>query len=86
MDRKMFDISEFYNRTAPQRQMSDGLVENCFNTDVCVDSPKSDVSDVLTMAFVNMQQLDYVYNEAEAFSNGSLFPNITKPFYGGKIK
>jgi hypothetical protein len=38
------------------------------------------------MAFVNMQPLDYVYNEAEAYQNGSLFPNITKPFYGGKIK
>ncbi len=86
MDRKMFDISEFYNRTAKQRQMSDGVVENCFNTDFCVDSPKNDVSDILTMAFVNIQPLDYVYNENEAFLNGSLFPNITKPFYGGNLK
>ena len=42
---------------------------------------------VLAMAFVNMQPLDYVYDEEKAFQNGSLFPNITKPFYyGGNYK
>ncbi len=85
MDRKIFDTN-FYNYTAKQEQMADDVVKNCFNTDFCKESPQKDVSDVLTMAFVNIQPLDYVYTENEAFLNGSLFPNITKPFYGGKIK
>ena len=86
MDRKMFDVTDFYSRTASENESADSMVDNCFNTDFCNPPPQQNVSDVLTMAFVNMQPLDYVFSEDEAFSNGSLFPNITKPFYGGNLK
>lgn len=43
-------------------------------------------SDVLTMAFVNMQPFESIYPLETAFSSGSLFQNINKPFYGGNIK
>lgn len=86
MDRKMFDVTDYYSRAVREDVNSDSMVENCFNADFCNPPPQQDVSDVLTMAFVNMQPIDYVFNEDEAFSNGSLFPNITKPFFGGNLK
>lgn len=42
--------------------------------------------EVLTMAFVNIQPLDSVYSLSEGFRRGSLFPNIDKPFLGGKAR
>ncbi len=86
MDKKMFDITDFYNRPIKRPPMSDSMVENCFDTGFCNDAPNDDTNGVLTMAFVNMQPLDYVYNESDAFLNGTLFPNINKPFYGGNLK
>lgn len=41
-------------------------------------------NDILTMAFVNMQPLENVYELDDAIKQGTLFPNIDKPFYGGK--
>jgi len=38
---------------------------------------------ILTMAFVNMQPLESVYPEKTAFCNGTLFPDLNKPFFGG---
>lgn len=46
----------------------------------------NDDSKVLTMAFVNMQPLETLYATEEAFSNGTLFKNLNKPFYGGRAK
>jgi len=41
--------------------------------------------DILTMAFVNIQELEEIYSTRDAFINGTLFPNINKPFErGGK--
>lgn len=39
---------------------------------------------VLAMAFVNPQPMASVYDLPQAFSNGTLFPDLNKPFYGGK--
>ncbi|MBQ2286269.1 MAG: spore coat associated protein CotJA [Clostridia bacterium] len=36
------------------------------------------------MVFINMQPLDEVYMPKEAFCNGTLFPNLNKPFLGGR--
>ena len=36
-------------------------------------------SDILTMAFVNIQPLDSVYSLSEALDSGTLFPDLDKP-------
>lgn len=46
----------------------------------------NDDSKVLAMAFVNMQPLETLYTTKEAFSNGTLFKNLNKPFYGGRVQ
>ncbi|MBR4973407.1 MAG: spore coat associated protein CotJA [Clostridia bacterium] len=38
------------------------------------------------MAFVDMQPFENVYSMSDAFSSGTLFPNLDKPFYGGRCK
>ncbi len=43
-----------------------------------------DNDSVLTMAFVNPQPLEDIYEPNRAFREGTLFPNINKPFFGGK--
>lgn len=40
-------------------------------------------NDVLTMVFINMQPLDEIYTPEAAFNEGTLFPNLNKPFLGG---
>lgn len=41
---------------------------------------------VPAMAYVPEQSFgDYYDSYAEALSNGSLFKNLVKPFYGGKV-
>lgn len=86
MDRKMFDFNDFRNRVV--RNGEDNTIPQiCFNADFCNEIPTQSTDGVLTMAFVNPQPLDYVYDEAQAFTNGTLFPNINKPFYfGGNYK
>ena len=86
MDRITFGFNDFTNRIVNSDDNMASKPQVCFDTNPCNPPQTQPTDNVLTMAFVNMQPLDYVYNEAEAFSNGSLFPNITKPFYGGKIK
>lgn len=83
MDRKMFDFNDFRNGTANNGD-DNTMPQICFNTDVCNQAPTQSTDGVLTMAFVNMQPLDYVYDEAQAFTSGTLFPNINKPFYYGR--
>jgi hypothetical protein len=41
---------------------------------------------ILTMAFVDMQPLESVYESEKALERGTLFPNIDKPFFGGGNK
>lgn len=40
-------------------------------------------NDPLTMVFINVQPLDGVYTLCDGFCNGTLFPNLNKPFSGG---
>ncbi len=43
--------------------------------------------DVLAMAFVNIQQLDSVYDTERGFCSGTIFPNLNKPLkVGGACK
>lgn len=40
----------------------------------------------LAMAYVPMQRLNGMYDAAQALDNGTLFPELDKPFYGKKCK
>lgn len=75
MDRRLFDM---VNSDRDNTNVSD-----TFDTDYCKPSPENMNGGILTMAFVDMQPLDYVYETDKAFSNGTLFPNIDKPFHIG---
>lgn len=39
----------------------------------------------IAMAYVPYQPLDTVYEQETALKNGTLFPNLDKPFLGKKI-
>ncbi len=60
--------------------------KGCINGDFCLKAPKNRNDGILTMAFVDMQPLDTVYSLSEGFSNGTIFPNLNKPFFGGKAR
>lgn len=38
----------------------------------------------LTMAYVPFQKLGSTYEQSEGLQNGTLFPELCKPFYGNK--
>ena len=78
MDRRMFDMSEFYRADSNMRS------EPVRDDRSCVNNETDDVcTDPLTMVFINMQQLDSVYPLNKAYDEGTLFPNLNKPFLGG---
>ncbi len=79
MDRKMFDMSDFYRMSDTMRTDPVREERACRRT----GSGGSDCDDPLTMVFINMQPLDSVYPLCEAYCNGTLFPNLNKPFVGG---
>ena len=88
MERRLYDLNQMLRDNIPcddcqktQRPM--GMIPDCINTDYCVESPKSMNNGILTMAFVDIQPLDTVYPNETAYSSGTLFPNLDKPFYGG---
>ena len=91
MDKRYLDFTEMYH-TNSMNNMSNKFMYNtkidmptCVNDNFCeVRSQNTD--GVLTMAFVNMQPLDGVYSPEMALSNGTLFPNVNKPFMGGRYK
>lgn len=85
MDRRMFDMTDIYNQLRAVEQNDTNVVPECyFNSDYCVKTPQDFNNGILTMAFVDMQPLNSVYETEDAFCRGSLFPNIDKPFWGGK--
>lgn len=82
-----YDLAEMLrateNRPMHRQQTAMEMAKPCVNTDFCVPTPADRNDGILTMAFVDMQPLDSVYQLDTAFCNGTLFPNIDKPFYGG---
>lgn len=60
-----------------------GATPTCIDTDYCKPTPTDKNGGILTMAFVDMQPIESVYQTDTAFCRGTLFPNIDKPFYGG---
>lgn len=77
-----------YSQTDVGNQKCDNNVKipPCIDDNFCVSTPIPRNGGVLAMAFVDMQPLDSVYSEELAFCNGTLFPNLDMPFYGGKDK
>lgn len=88
MERRVFDLNQMLRDNIPcddcqKPQMPNGIIPECINTDFCVAGPQNRNGGILTMAFVDMQPIDTVYPDETAFSSGTLFPNLDKPFYGG---
>ncbi len=81
MDKRIFDMLEQYkqmNRVEkPMNIKTDANPEFCLETDYSAVDPR-----ILTMAFINMQPIDNVYETEEGFSHGTIFPNIDKPLLG----
>ncbi len=92
MERRYFSLADIYtdaNVGTNCRNCSSGkesTVPGCINTDFCVTAPQQKSDGILTMAFVNMQPLDRVYPPETALLNGTLFPDIDKPFFGGMYR
>lgn len=40
-------------------------------------------SEVLAMAFVNVQNINSIYDNETGFSNGTIYPCLNKPFMPG---
>lgn len=84
MDRRIFDMLELYRQTNHNNE-NKPVSKECFNGNFCLETDYNAVnSNILTMAFVNMQPCDSVYETEDGFKRGTIFPNIDKPFYGGK--
>lgn len=78
MERKMFDMSEFYRSSSGFRTQSP--VRANVNTD---GADENGCVNPLTMVFINMQPFGRVYPVDEGYMNGTIFPDLNKPFYGG---
>lgn len=89
MDRTPYSFDEILRKHEGRRNCStcsdDTAVPGCINTNYCLESPKDNIG-ILTMVFMDMQPLDSVYPPETALKNGTLFPNIDKPFHGGMYR
>lgn len=88
MEKRFYEFSELYNNSVVNTgckdcRNNDSRIPSCVNDDFCVGEPECRNDGILAMAFVDMQPLESVYPEATALCNGTLFPNLNKPFYGG---
>lgn len=81
MERTAYELAELYRQNNTNFKFH---ATECVNNDFCISAPSNMNNGILTMAFVDMQPLDEVYSLQDAFCNGTLFPNLNKPFYGGK--
>ena len=85
MDRRIFDMLELYRQSNPNSE-SYMHAKECFDSNFCLPTDYNSVdSNILTMAFINMQPIDSVYETNDGFCRGTIFPNIDKPLHvGGK--
>ncbi len=83
MDKKIFDMLDLYKK---MNNSEKAINENeMLNRNYCLETDYSAVNpEILTMAIINMQPIDNVYESEEGFSRGTIFPNIDKPFMGCK--
>lgn len=91
MDKRYLSLTEMY-RDASMNNMSKKYMYNTkMDTNPSVDSDfcltkSENTNGILTMAFVNVQSLESVYSPENALCNGTLFPDINKPFMGGMVR
>lgn len=93
MNKNNSAFEEMYREASLKNSMKTGwssacniTAPACINDDFCVSSSRERNDGILTMAFVDIQPLDNVYSPDAALCNGTLFPNINKPFSGGKFR
>lgn len=93
MEKRYYNMNDMYAENERYTTISKNSIRNytqerCLNTDFCVPSPENMNNGILTMAFVDMQPIETVYQPQTALMRGTLFPNIDKPFcpIGGHIK
>ncbi len=67
-----------YFVTAANNSNKKSQSENKFNNTMLKNLP-------LAMAYVPFQQIEGTYSQDDALKNGTLFPNLDKPFLGRKI-
>ena len=91
MDKRYLSLTEMY-RDASMNNIGNKPMYNakrdipsCLNDDFCVTKSEN-INGILTMAFVHIQPLESVYSPETALCNGTLFPNINKPFMGGMVR
>ena len=82
--KKEFESGAFAQRT--QSRILNGAPPQCVENNICNAEPQTDVSKILTMAFVNMQPIDSVYSVEDALKRGTLFTNIDKPLGEGRMR
>ena len=70
MENNIYSLQEILNGTAR-------LSQNNFT------SEKSSVNKLVAMCFVPMQEWEPIYDEDTAYSAGTIFPCLNKPFLGG---
>lgn len=82
MERKFYDLSGAYRRAS--ERLASPAWQSAQRNDFCAKIPGAISDDTLAMVFANMQPLDDVYSFEEALREGTLFPNLNKPFKGGR--
>ena len=93
MDSRYMNLPEMYREASLHNYNSSHNVSaarvtapTCINDDFCTPTPRDMNHGILTMAFVDMQPLESVYSAEDSLCNGTLFPNINKPFKGGMVR
>ncbi len=83
MDRRIFDMLELYKQNN-KNEVINTAEKTCHDNDFCLETNYEAIDcNVLTMAFVNMQPIESVYETEDGFSRGTIFPNIDKPLNRG---
>lgn len=83
MDRRMLDLSDYYADLGRGSEKAEVMNQGC-NGNCSRNTSDKECDCVLAMAFVNMQVWDDVYSSRDAYNNGTLFPELNKPFLGGR--
>ena len=78
---KMFDMSDFYRTNSYNEAIP--VLAQMQQPDTALRRVR-ECKDPLTMVFINVQPFGRVYDTEEAFENGTLFPDLNKPFMGGE--
>lgn len=93
MEKRFYNMNDMFRDNermnfSSKNNIQNYMSERCINNDFCVPSPKNMNNGILTMAFVDMQEIDSVYQPQVALMRGTLFPNIDKPFcaVGGTMR